>query len=99
MYRDYVLSENSFPSAHLLAHHEKKVFFGCDACPNTKDNSFSTLIKRVTKKIMLMKYIQVKFVDPGSWQTRIGVSATVSALKRNDLKIRITKSPVKRNKL
>jgi hypothetical protein len=39
--------------------------------------------------IMLMKYIQVKFVDTGSWQTGIGVSTTVPTLKRNDAKIRI----------
>jgi len=35
-YRYIILSDNSFPSAHLWAHHEKKMFFECDACPNPK---------------------------------------------------------------
>jgi len=42
-----------------------------------------------------LKNIQVNFVDPGTWQTGIAVSATVSALQRNDTKIRFTISPVK----
>ena len=51
------------------------------------------LLKVMTKMILVMKYIQVKFVNPGSWQTGIWVSATVSTLKLNDTKIRITISP------
>jgi len=47
--------------------------------------------------IKFINYIQVKFVDPGSWQTGIGVSTTVHALKRNDAKIRITIIAVKTN--
>jgi hypothetical protein len=53
------------------------------------------LLKVMTKMIRLIKYIQVNFVDPGLWQTEIGISPTVSALKRNDTKIRFTISPVK----
>ena len=95
-YRDIILSDNSFPSAHLSARHEKKKgFLDVTLVPNQKITLSEPLLTVMTKMIMLMKYIQMKFVGPGSWQSGIGASATVSALKRNDTKIRITISPVK----
>ena len=63
--------------------------------PTQKITLSGPSLRVMTKMIMLIKYIQAKFVDPGSWQTGIGVSATIPAVKRNDTKIRIMISAVK----
>jgi hypothetical protein len=53
-YRDIILSGNSFPSAHLPAHH-KKCFLDVTLVPTQKKTVFAPLLKVMTKMVMLMK--------------------------------------------